>query len=130
MNVYHTRLDIAANPDEDSSRVRMMTMHGAKGLSAQVVFIPGLEGEIFPGRHRKTRTGLVLEAARMLYVSITRARVAYIASYAHTRVVHGEFSENRAPSQFVRDFEHPFSLRDDGLTAMEIQRICDQISHL
>ena len=126
----NTRLDIATNPDEDSSRVRMMTMHGAKGLSAQIVFIPGLEGEIFPGPHRKTRTGLVEEAARMLYVSITRARVAYIASYARTRVVHGEFRKNRPPCSFVTDFKHPFSPRCDGLTAMEIQYISDQISHL
>lgn len=126
----HTRLDISTHSDEDSSSVRMMTMHGAKGLSAQIVFIPGLEEQIFPGPRRKTRTGLVEEAARMLYVSITRARATYIASYARTRVVHGEFSKNRPPCPFVTDFEHPFSLRDDGLTAMEIQYISDQISHL
>ena len=55
-------------------RVQVMTMHGAKGLSSQVVFIPGLEETILPGEKRRLYPGLVLEAARMLYVSITRAR--------------------------------------------------------
>ena len=43
-------------------RVRIMTMHGAKGLSAQVVFIPGLEDQILPGPWRHPYPGLVLEA--------------------------------------------------------------------
>jgi len=69
------------------ARVRVMTMHGAKGLSARVVFIPGLEEETLPGPRRQPHPGLVLEAARLLYVSITRARVACIISYAQTRIV-------------------------------------------
>jgi len=55
------------------ARVRVMTMHGAKGLSAQVVFVPGLEEQMLPGEKRSPYPGLVLEAARLLYVSITRA---------------------------------------------------------
>ena len=59
-------------------RVRVMTMHGAKGLSGKIVFIPGLEEEILPGPWRQPYPGLVLEAARLLYVSITRARATCI----------------------------------------------------
>jgi superfamily I DNA/RNA helicase len=47
-------------------RVRIVSMHGAKGLSARVVFIPGLEDELFPGPWRQPYPGLVLEAARLL----------------------------------------------------------------
>src|SRR5262249_40232439 len=70
-------------------RVRVMTMHGAKGLSARVVFIPGLEEPIFPGPWRQPYPGLILEAARLLYVSITRARVACVLSFAGRRLVNG-----------------------------------------
>ncbi len=72
------------------ARVRMMTMHGAKGLSGRVVFIPGLEDELLPGHRLTPYPGLVLEAARMLYVSITRARAACITSFAGNRTVHGK----------------------------------------
>src|SRR5262249_41753594 len=44
-------------------RVRIMSMHGAKGLSARVVFIPGLEEAVFPGPFRQPYPGLILEAA-------------------------------------------------------------------
>ena len=81
-------------------RVRVMTMHGAKGLSGKVVFIPGLEEEILPGPWRQPYPGLVLEAARLLYVSITRARATCIISYARTRVVHGQFGSH-TPSRFA-----------------------------
>ena len=47
-------------------RVRIMTMHNAKGLGAQVVFIPGLEEQILPGERRRRFPGLVLEAARAI----------------------------------------------------------------
>lgn len=89
-------LDTMLVPD----RVRVLTMHGAKGLSAQVVFIPGLEESILPGEKRRPYPGLVLEAARMLYVSITRARVVCCLSHARGRVVHGKWSKPAA-SQFT-----------------------------
>ena len=46
------------------AEVRVMTMHGAKGLSAQVVFIPGLEDDMLPGESRKAYVTQVMEAAR------------------------------------------------------------------
>ena len=78
----YERLEIPI-PDDGllPPKVRIMTMHGAKGLSAQIVFIPGLMEELLPGELRRPYPGLVLEAARMLYVSITRARAACILSY-------------------------------------------------
>lgn len=66
-----------------------MSMHGAKGLSARIVFVPGLEEHIFPGPWRQPYPGLVLEAARLLYISITRARAACILNYAKQRRIQG-----------------------------------------
>lgn len=99
-------------------RVQVMTMHGAKGLSAQVVFIPGLEETILPGDKRRLYPGLVLEAARMLYVSITRARYMCVLTYARTRIVFG--SQTWPPaSRFAPALGTPFRPRDAGLTADE-----------
>ncbi len=81
-------------------KVRLMTMHGAKGLDAQVVFIPGLEEGILPRSKQQPYPGLVLEAARMLYVSITRARAACILTYAKNRVKYGKYGE-QTPSRFA-----------------------------
>jgi ATP-dependent DNA helicase UvrD/PcrA len=81
-------------------RVRMMTMHGSKGLSATVVFIPGLEEEVLPGPRRGRSPGQVLEAARMLYVAITRARAACVVSYATSRFINGQVAAH-TPSRYA-----------------------------
>jgi DNA helicase-2/ATP-dependent DNA helicase PcrA len=113
-------------PDEGtltlSPRVRIMTMHGAKGLSGHIVFIPGLEEAIFPGEKRKPYTGLLAEAARMLYVSITRARAACVISFAITRMVNGAFSK-QTPSRFASQIGGAFMQRESGLTTDEVSRI-------
>lgn len=110
-------------------RVRVMTMHGAKGLSARIVFIPSLEEDILPGPWRQPYPGLVLEAARLLYVSITRARAACIISYARTRIVHGQF-QNHPPSRFAPQLASPFLPRTSGLDHAEIQSILNEVAHL
>jgi DNA helicase-2/ATP-dependent DNA helicase PcrA len=103
-------------------RVRIMTMHGAKGLSARVVFIPGLEEEIFPGPYRQPYPGLILEAARLLYVSLSRARAACVVSFAASRVIHGHVA-NHAPSRFTNNLGGAFVQRPGGLTAQEVAGI-------
>lgn len=110
-------------------RVRVMTMHGAKGLSAKVVFVPGLEEEIFPGPRRRPYAGLVLEAARLLYVSITRARAACLISYAKTRVVNARF-RGQTPSRFTTQLGGAFLTRTGGLNTAEVQDISNQASQL
>lgn len=111
------------------NKVRVMTMHGAKGLSGRVVFIPGLEEEILPGPWRQPYPGLVLEAARLLYVSITRAQAACIVSFAGGRKVYGEFRRH-APSRFCTQLGGPFSFRTSGLTPSEVREVVDTCSAL
>jgi len=101
-------------------RVRLMTMHGAKGLSASVVFIPALEDTILPGTKRVPYPGLVLEAARLLYVSITRARAVCIMSNAYRRFFNGK-NIAQAPSRFTASLGGAFQQRGSGLQAAEIQ---------
>jgi DNA helicase-2/ATP-dependent DNA helicase PcrA len=103
-------------------KVRIMTMHGVKGLNTSIVFVPGLMEEILPGERRRPYPGLVLESARMLYVSITRARAACILSYAGTQIAYGQFTR-RIPSRFTDHLSGPFTRRSDGLNAIEINSI-------
>jgi DNA helicase-2/ATP-dependent DNA helicase PcrA len=97
-------------------RVQVLTMHGAKGLSAQVVFIPGLEEAILPGEKRRPYPGLVLEGARMLFVSITRARVVCVLSYATRRFVNGRPTAMTA-SQFTSAVGKAFERRTGGISS-------------
>ena len=110
-------------------RVRIMTMHGAKGLSARVVFVPGLEEEIFPGPRRQPYPGLIMEAARLLYVSITRGRATCIVSYADRRLVYGNW-RGLAPSRFIPQLGGAFANRGGGLTPDEVQQITEVSAQL
>ena len=110
-------------------RVRIMSMHGAKGLSSRIVFVPGLEEHIFPGPWRQPYPGLVLEAARLLYVSITRARAACILSYAAQRRMQGPMRAT-APSRFTATLNGPFVGRVNGLQQPEVQQIAAEIANL
>lgn len=126
----YTRLGI--NPPDNAvarPRVRILTFHGAKGLSAKVVFIPGLEEDILPGQKRTPYIGLVLEAARMLYVSITRAKAACILSYARSRFINGNNSR-QTPSRFLRNLDGPFSQRNDPLSNAEANQIIVSCNNL
>jgi superfamily I DNA/RNA helicase len=96
----HERLGLPVPPAVDPDRVQIMTMHGAKGLSAKVVFIPGLEETVFPNRRRAAKVGLLNEGARLLYVSITRARAAVFLSGTHSRNQNGAFVQN-APCRYL-----------------------------
>src|SRR5262249_51933003 len=121
-NVF-TRLGLQIPPTGVlPQRIRIMTMHSAKGLSARVVFIPGLEHDTFPGPRRQPYPGLVMEAARMLYVSVTRARVSVVLSYCRNRVLFGQWTQ-QTPSVFTTQLNGIFNDRTGGLTQQEVQDI-------
>jgi superfamily I DNA/RNA helicase len=98
---------------EALDRVRVMTMRGAKGLSAKVVFIPGLEQGLLPNHHQTPYIAQVLEAARLLYVSITRARACCVLSFALRRTMQGEF-RHQQHSQFAGQTGGTRRSRDHG----------------
>jgi len=110
-------------------KVKVMTIHGAKGLSAKVVFIPGLEENMLPGVKRIPYNGLVLEAARMLYVSITRAKSACVISYANYRLVNGT-NTRQIPSRFLRNLNGRFMQRTDGLDDREADLVIASCNNL
>jgi len=110
-------------------KVRVMTMHGSKGLSAQMVFIPGLEEELLPGEARRPYVGQVLESARMLFVSITRARLGCVVSFADNRIVNGSLQRQHA-SRFTAHLGKPFETRSSGLATSTAKQAIDVSAQL
>jgi DNA helicase-2/ATP-dependent DNA helicase PcrA len=130
LNAVYARLGIAPpNNSITQPGIKIMTFHGAKGLSAKVVFIPGLEEDVLPGQKRIPYNGLVLEAARMLYVSITRAKAACILSHGRYRFVNGQNS-HQTPSRFLKNCGGQFLQRATPLSDVEADQIIAACNNL
>ena len=114
---------------DPSGRVRVMTLHSSKGLEAKVVFIPGLEEQLLPGPYRAPFAGQVQEAARLLYVGITRARADCVISFAHRRFINGRTVVHQ-PSRFAANFGIACNARTNGLTPGEINNILANCANL
>jgi DNA helicase-2/ATP-dependent DNA helicase PcrA len=112
-----TRLGLPTD-DDDQLAVRVMTLHGSKGLTFDVVFIPGLEQGFLPSEHDLPYSGLVQQAARLLYVGITRARLMAVLSLAAYRMIQGD-NIKRQPTPFIGNLSGRFEAREEGLNADE-----------
>lgn len=95
----YTDLD-SHDPDQDC--VVMMTMHAAKGLEFPVVFVVGMEENIFPGNRAIGEMEEMEEERRLCYVAMTRARGQLHLTCAHQRMLFGRTSANR-PSRFTQE---------------------------
>jgi DNA helicase-2/ATP-dependent DNA helicase PcrA len=92
--------DAQADAHEDS--VQLMTLHSAKGLEFPLVFLAGMEENLFPHRMSMEEPGRLEEERRLCYVGVTRAMVKLVITYAECRRLHGSESYN-TPSRFVRE---------------------------
>lgn len=98
-----TALVAAADELDDSGgQVSLMTLHTAKGLEFDAVFITGIEEELLPHRIAAMEPGGPEEERRLFYVGITRARKRLHLSLAMTRAQFGEVSP-AAPSRFLEE---------------------------
>jgi ATP-dependent DNA helicase UvrD/PcrA len=87
---------------EGQEALQMMTVHSAKGLEFDVVFITGLEEGLFPHEQSVTERDGLEEERRLAYVAITRARHRLYLSHAQTRMLHGQTRYN-IPSRFLEE---------------------------
>ncbi len=99
--------DADRNEDKDKEKVSIMTMHSAKGLEFPVVFIVGLEDEIFPDTRMANTSRLLEEERRLFYVAITRAKKKCILSYALNRYSYG-YMETQLPSRFLKEIDKKY----------------------
>ena len=98
----HVSLATSIDQDWDGEKVNMMTMHGAKGLEFDAIFLPGWEEGLFPHQksiEEKGQNGLE-EERRLAYVGITRAKKKAIISFSMNRFYQGDWIDSMA-SRFI-----------------------------
>ena len=95
--------------DDESGTVSLMTLHTAKGLEFDAVFVTGVEEEILPHRISLAEAGGVQEERRLFYVGITRAKKKLHLSLATSRATYGDIV-SCTPSRFLNEI--PSSLID------------------
>ena len=87
---------------EGQEAVQLMTVHAAKGLEFDVVFITGLEHGLFPHDNSTQERDGVEEERRLMYVAVTRARKRLYLTHAQTRMLHGQ-TRYCVPSMFLEE---------------------------
>lgn len=105
--------DLESDEGSDGERVSLMTVHSAKGLEFPVVFVVGLEENIFPSSLSMGSKRELEEERRLLYVAITRAERHCILTYAKNRYRYGKV-EMESPSRFLTDIAREFVDVDDA----------------
>ncbi len=88
--------------DGENDRISLMTLHGAKGLEFDTVFLPGWEEGLFPSQRTLDEKGMagLEEERRLAYVGLTRAKKRVFVSFAANRRVHGQW-QSALPSRFI-----------------------------
>lgn len=89
--------------DEEKDYVKLMTIHNSKGLEFPVVFLTGMEHEIFPGFATDIDQEALEEERRLCYVAITRAEKELHLTHATERTVYGQTSYMRPVSKFLEE---------------------------
>lgn len=128
------------NYDITQDAVTLMTLHSAKGLEFDYVFITGMEENIFPHSRSLMDTEELEEERRLCYVGITRARKKVYITYTQQRMLYGGLS-NSSPSRFIDEIpeeltENIYSVSnidekpilDPEIIALEV-KIGDKVKH-
>ena len=113
----HVSLVMEIAQDESGDRINLMTLHAAKGLEFDTVFLPGWEEGLFPSQRTMDENGLagLEEERRLAYVGLTRAKKRVRASFAANRRVHGSW-QSALPSRFLNEIPeaHVEMVVDEG----------------
>ncbi len=98
----HVALVMDNEQNAEGDRVNMMTLHAAKGLEFDTVFLPGWEEGLFPSQRTMDESGVkgLEEERRLAYVGLTRARQRAIVSHAANRRIYANW-QSSIPSRFI-----------------------------
>jgi DNA helicase-2/ATP-dependent DNA helicase PcrA len=124
----HVALVMETDEQANEAKVSLMTLHAAKGLEFDMVFLPGWEEGLFPSQRSLDEGGekALEEERRLAYVGITRARKTCIVSHAANRRVYGNWT-SAIPSRFLEELPEEQVLRE-GSGAMARTRGFDASS--
>ena len=100
----HVALATSIDQEWEGAKINLMTMHAAKGLEFDVVFLPGWEEGLFPHQKSLEEKGdfALEEERRLAYVGITRAKKEAYLSFAMKRTYHGDWMD-ALPSRFINE---------------------------
>ena len=114
----HVSLVMDNEGDADADMVSLMTLHSAKGLEFDTVFLPGWEEGLFPHQRALDESGMagLEEERRLAYVGLTRARQRAVVSCAANRRIHNLW-QSALPSRFISELpeEHMERTNEPGL---------------
>ena len=105
----HVSLATSVDQEWEGEKINMMTMHAAKGLEFEVVFLPGWEEGLFPHQksiEEKGQNGLE-EERRLAYVGLTRAKKRAIISFSMNRFYQGDWIDSMA-SRFIEELPEKY----------------------
>ena len=111
----HVALATSIDQEWEGAKVNLMTMHAAKGLEFDAVFLPGWEEGLFPHQKSLEEKGdfALEEERRLAYVGITRAKKEAYLSFAMRRAYHGDWMD-ALPSRFINE------IPEDGVEKNEV----------
>ena len=99
--------DIDSQDEEDDDKITLMTIHSAKGLEFNSVFIVGVEENLLPSNMAQSSARELEEERRLFYVAITRAKEHCMLTFSKSRYKYGQF-EFCDPSRFLKDIDSAY----------------------
>ena len=119
----HVSLVMEKEETEQSDRISLMTLHAAKGLEFDTVFLPGWEEGLFPSQRTMDESGVkgLEEERRLAYVGLTRARKRAIVTHAANRRIYANWTSS-VPSRFLDELPEEHVTRT-GSAAEERARL-------
>ena len=110
---FMAEVSLATDQDSDSGdaseeRVTLMTVHAAKGLEFNNVFVVGVEEELFPSAMAQDSPAQIEEERRLMYVAMTRAKKILHAEHMPDRVFRNGQTVSCRPSRFLRDIDQRY----------------------
>ncbi len=120
----HVALVMENEQDASADRLSMMTLHGAKGLEFDTVFLPGWEEGLFPSQRSMDENGNkgLEEERRLAYVGLTRARRRAVISHAANRRIYANW-QSSIPSRFIDELPEAQVERQGGAKLAREQRL-------
>jgi len=119
----HVSLVMENEDNATDDKISLMTLHGAKGLEFDTVFLPGWEDGVFPNQRAMDEGGNkgLEEERRLAYVGLTRARRRAIVSYAANRRIYGSW-QSSMPSRFLDEIPDDTVTRTGSAAMQREQR--------